>query len=293
MLVPFWGMRFILFTWLCFFLLSGYCLKSMYIEEIFAFIKKRIFSLMIPLILFKGLLLVLNLSLIPNIYLLDDRYHFTGTLWFLHGLFFASIISIYMLWVCKRYSLEKTIIPPLVILTLTHLLSIFVTLKVVRYFYFSFYVLLGFYLKTYSNKIQSSVLSQNKIIAIGVSLMIIMSFWKYIPSGISDCGMSTYIIYMIPALSGCFLTLCYSSYLKDSLGGVFWEFIGNRTMPILLFQWTGISFIVYLKEHEFIEVNSTIYVLLEIVSGITIPLVIHAVYLSVKRLLSQFGWYKS
>ncbi len=267
-----------LFHMSLFFFISGYFYKEEYINNIFTFILKKIKSLYVPFVIYSIIFLLLHnlfykLNIYNNIYSYNGHvsflysskdfiekiklifFHFggndqlLGALWFLKSLFLANLIYFFChLFAFKISKNHNTIILGFIILFILLPLGYIMKLKritlpmgIQREFIFLSFLFIGYLYKKCRLTIH-----QNRYLPIILFafLLIISNFYTI---SIFDLRIPNPIELIIISLSGFLMIIGVSYHLNKISISAPLVYIGNNTMPILIFHFLSFKLASLLK----------------------------------------------
>ncbi len=263
-----------------FFFLSGYFFKPKYVEDKRTFIVKRIKGLYWPFVKWGLIFLVLhNVFYHLNIYNSIYGYHgkvsviystndfitkglntlklahyeqLLGAYWFLHDLFFVSIIGLFYFSLSNRIFSHK-VASTIGIIVFLVLALVFSYLNFHLPFSINAKVLLGvsiywlgFYFHTFiEHKISYSVWG------LSVALIILVVCASYLPTYSMRAERMDIVFYFIISSIGIYFTMNLSYYILKISNNNILEYIGNNTLDILTFHFLAFKIVSYL----YIKIN--------------------------------------
>lgn len=292
-----------------FFIMSGYCFKTKYLNDFKTFFKRRITGIYLPFVLFSlPFLLLHNLFVGCNIYSeaqgiydwkeilwvisrittrMSHNEQLLCVFWFLKELFWGSLIFYGMLKLTKNKKLLTALI--LVILTFcTRFYNFRVPYFTITFvsFYASAFISLGYILKEYESKLSKwwTVLLSVSAIAFEVYM------WG---TSTMNVTMVSLIPYLLSGCAGTFLILKLSEWLSNLFGNRLrlLEYIGNHSLSImalhflsfkivsLLIIWLYQLPVTSLAEFPVIEdYNWSLWVFVYTIIGVVLPLTCYLLF---------------
>lgn len=302
-----------------FFLVAGYCFNDKYIEDkkgLIKLLKSRVLSLYIPCLLFNSAIVLCH-NFFLKFYLISGNYYnlkdiaiglikcllfsggenLSGAMWFLRTMFFSTIIFALIQYITKHVK-HRDIIR----------LIIYTTLLVVGYYGSN--LSFGKYLNIFSVLILiyiGKLLKEKKIateLDVKKSLLCLFLgfFTVTISILLSDTNislMSNRIInplyFICCSLGGFLFALGFANLLKRTFLSKGLEYIGKNTLSIVMWHFLAMKIvtliqIVFYKEsitllsyHPYLH-TGYIWCILYTIVGISIPLLLHEIYLKLKKI---------
>lgn len=269
-----------------FFIISGYCLSPRHyysLGSVMKFAYNRFVALILPIIIAYAMIYVLKRFIPYGVDEFIEKYHLMGTFWFLKDLFKAGFITVSLMFFLSLVYRYKRLRLYTALLFL--IVSIFIGNITYRgigiAMYISVFYVVGHILREERVFLHLSSDILNRIIAVGVCMLIVLSFSPLCSHNhITKCDYEDYIPYTIAAFAGSYLCWQlshvinkYSVCVKSILC-----MLGKNTMPIVLFQWLSFCFIDLLSENVIHIKSPEIVWISKFVAGITIPLLFYKIY---------------
>lgn len=305
-----------------FMILSGYCLSDKYFDNVIGFLKSRVKRLYLPFVYWSLIFLLLHnvflylhvydpnfgyLGVGTNSYSLKETAYWAssilfrmngdepllGAYWFLRTLFVGSILSFFLLLLCKR----RVGLAILTAVVLSIIFSFF-GWKVPRYFrigimevYCSVFYLIGYWYRRANLHFENNY----GILLISAVLLILSSI--YLPLSYPDVTASTLIPYVIIASAGTLIVAFISDIVKRSkYFSKVLSYVGNNTFIILTLHFLAFKLIslLYIMSHgigfehlaEFPIIDETkgsFWWIAYVFAGVCIPLIFQGIYNYLKR----------
>ena len=250
-----------------FFFVSGYLFNEKALCSFVPFLKKKVKSLWWPFfkwniffILLHNLLFLAGFEateytwseILKRVSLSGLMAHsedMLGTFWFLQQLIRVVIMGWIILklhqTVCKKKNLDMSVPFLISILLLTVFLTILsysIDLRITGIIYKLTFLCLTFFLSGYLYKLFSPQMGRQKLSKYlwltGIALTIVGSI--YMPVKMHTVDTWQVLPYWIIALSGCVMVMQISTFLLDSKGSNLFDYIGRRTLNIMV--WHFFSF---------------------------------------------------
>lgn len=284
----------------CFFVCSGFLFKEKYFSEPKQYVFNKVKGLWWPFVkwsfiflLFHNLLAKMHvydtmleggeiLKEVLSILIMIDSEQLLGGFWFLKQLLYASIISYFSLRAIVRWNLKQNIFLPLLIL-LYLLLAFVFSVSSVRIptissitMLSSAYFVFGYCYRKYG------FVKDNWILGlIALVLLVVISF--FFTGSMSVVGYDIFI-YFVVSLIGCFGLLNLVSVIKWKFLVDVFDYIGGKTLYILVFHFLSFKFVTLLliwcydlpieNLSVFPVLNIAGYWILYSVAGVVFPLII-------------------
>lgn len=272
-----------------FFILSGWCFKTSYLDNKFTFVKRRFIQIFLPFLLFKGVSYGIKCSGIwPGYSAIEDEYSLMGTMWFLEVLFVASILSLFLLFILREVTACYRIVAPFITLAFTYIVTLLFSIEHEVILFNTTFYLLGVFFRQYEDTILvHKSLDYKRIMIVSGGAFLLLITAQVLNTSICYCDVTTYLPYMIVSVLGSWLTLQFSMTLERKQ--LFVEslvIIGRKTMPILLFQWPAFGVITVMLKYNVIHVgNETLITIMKFLAGVSIPLTLDYIYQETKKML--------
>ena len=257
-----------------FFFFSGYCIKKSYFDDPFKYLKRRVQGIYIPFVKWSMLFLLFHNiffhigiynssfggahdgmtetvlsckeTLIRAFYILatlTQKEHLLGGYWFLHTLFFSSIISFIVLYSFqKKGKLHNSIMMGgiLVLLMLISYFKISIPFFVIRdrEVMAVFFMMLGYFAKNYNLLYVANRTFKLIVIILGLAIVWIGS--EYWPCSMTNIQWQYIPLYLVSALAG--TIVCY--YLSQVIAGMqntissVLIYMGDHTLDILTWHFS-------------------------------------------------------
>ena len=300
-----------------FFMISGYCFSERHLDNFGNYFKRKIVSLYYPyvfwlvlLAIFHNYLLDINIYDINNlwgcdsyytidsflkqiyniVFYLDGKEILVGQLWFVRTLFFVSLFGFFVI----KYFISHLRYIIMLSLCLSPIIC-YINFDKLPYLHlnnWTFYgitmFLLGYYFKISKKKYTSTF-----IVFLSVVLISIVALYK----PVTHPYYRSIYLYICTSILGFISILTISNKLVNSTIGKMFEYLGDRTMPILILHFFYFRIITWciiiinndnislLSRHPLPEIYANNYWFIYIIFGIAFPILTYRIFLSIKRQL--------
>ena len=242
-----------------FFFLAGYCFKEKYLSNTKDFIIRRIKGLWMPFVLIALLFLFLH-NLFEGINLIGGEPYsckeifdrsksiiislhkeeaIIGGFWFIPQIFFASLISFFLLKLCNRYCSLMLSVTFVAFFYYFHIYIPYTAISWMSFYAASFFII--------GNIFANVDLKIYNISHLFISLLIVILASVYIPSEIFVSQGWKILPYLFVAVCGCVFTLNISKLitLKENILVDLLVFIGSKTMWVLTLHLLSFKLLTY------------------------------------------------
>lgn len=298
-----------------FFIISGYCFSERHLDNFGRYVKRKMVSLYYPyvfwLILFAflhNLLLDFNIYDINNlwgcdsyytiesfikqiyniVFYLDGKEILVGQLWFVRTLFFVSIFCYFII---KFYNKHLRYI--IFILLCVSPIICYVNFDKLPYLHLNNWTFYGLcmFLLGYYYKITKKLFDNMLIVYITVLIITLVAIYK----PVTHPDYRNIYIYISTSILGFISILTISNKLVNTNIGRVMEYLGDRTMPILILHFIYFRIVTWciiiinndnislLSKHPLPEIYANKYWLIYIILGIALPILTYILYLSIIR----------
>lgn len=249
-----------------FFIVAGYCFKTAYCNAPLKFARRRAKGLWWPFVKWNLIFILLHnalyaMGIIDNAY--DTHGHLTAIaetllmikpepmlagLWFLAGLFFASLISWIVLWATgcniKKVSAWAAVMMICVILLNLFLSDNRIVMRLSGFIHFAIYFLTGFVLKGIHNRYKST---RKRLIATSILCLILTGTASvYFPGAIFTLFTWQVPLRFVGSVAGVIGVLILSSHIPHGRLRRFIVFCGESTILILVWHFLAFKLFTYI-----------------------------------------------
>lgn len=300
-----------------FFIIAGYCFKERYSESLSSLTKLvigRLKSLYIPCLLFNSFIVIFH-NLFIKLYLISGEQYtikttaihlikcllfsggesLSGAMWFLRTMFISTILFGIVHFIFKKNELMRVAI----CFILTYIGYILSNLSFGKYFSFfsvMFLFELGFIIKTNANSLNLTGYKKHLFALIGLLGTIIPLYFVKDSISLKSNSIINPFYFVFCSLMGYIFIYSLSRMLKDTKISNVLAYIGNHTLPIVMFHYLSMKIvtligIVYFNDSltKLIEYpfaySGIFWCLLYTIVGITVPIIIYIPYSKLKNII--------
>lgn len=281
-----------------FFFLSGYLFNNNYLDDGLSFLKKRAVRLLVPYLLFP----LLAFLLFPHIdevwykiwssskLMASYPYHILGTMWFLKSLFFVNVLSLLVIKLFRLIKGRLTLMLPLMMLIAYYIILCFTGQLSGNVIYYSAFYLMGYHCKYIKfDLFRPYQINSCILLSWGGAFLVLVMASYYTRTVISNTDCHDFLPYYIGSMCGIYLTCQLSSLTnQDSVFGRVMILLGQKTLPIMIFNWAAFGLLDVILMTIGIKLPpGIIYWTAQISIAVVIPISVDSLYTSAKSIFIQ------